>query len=72
MSELFFDKPKTISIMRMAFGLLRPQRIYLPDVLNALQQRGFAVSRARFDDMFMTRPDREAGGLRRDAPPSPR
>ncbi len=61
MSELFFDKTKTISLMRQAFGKLRGQRIYLADMLEALQQRGIRVSRARFDDMFMTRPDRDIG-----------
>ena len=61
MSELFFDKAKTIALMRQAFVRLRAQRIYLADVLQALQQRGIRVSRARFDDMFMTRPDRDIG-----------
>lgn len=61
MSDLFFDKTKTIGLMRHAFGQLRAQRIYLADVLQALQQRGIYISRARFDDMFMTRPDRDIG-----------
>ena len=61
MSELFFDKTTTITLMRQAFSRLRSQRIYLADVLQALQQRGIRVSRARFDDMFMTRPDRDIG-----------
>ncbi|NBU64009.1 MAG: ATP-binding protein [Chloroflexia bacterium] len=61
MSELFFDKATTITLMRQAFGRLRAQRLYLADVLHALQQRGIGVSRARFDDMFMTRPDRDIG-----------
>jgi len=61
MSELFFDKATTIALMRQAFSRLRSQRIYLADVLQALQQRGIRVSRARFDDMFMTRPDRDIG-----------
>lgn len=56
----FFDKPTIIQLMKLAFQRLRAQQILVPDVIAALQKRGIALTRARFDDMFLTRPERDS------------
>lgn len=56
----FFDKPTIIQLMKLAFQRLRAQQILVPDVIAALQKRGITLTRARFDDMFLTRPERDS------------
>lgn len=56
----FFDKPTIIQLMKLAFQRLRAQQILVPDVVAALQKRGITLTRARFDDMFLTRPERDS------------
>lgn len=56
----FFDKPTIIQLMKLAFQRLRSDQILVPDVVAALQKRGITLTRARFDDMFLTRPERDS------------
>jgi len=59
-SYTFFDKPTIIQLMKLAFQRLRSQQVLVPDVVTALRQRGIQLTRARFDDMFLTRPERDS------------
>lgn len=59
MPETLFDKPQIIALMRLAFSRLRLKRVFVPDILERLHTAGFVVSRGRFDDWFMTRPERD-------------
>jgi tetratricopeptide (TPR) repeat protein len=59
MSETLFDKPQIIALMRLAFARLRHKRVFVADILESLHATGFEVSRGRFDDWFMTRPERD-------------
>lgn len=45
--------------MRVIVGRLRKQKIAVPDIIDQLNAKGVAVTRAKFDDWFMTRPDRD-------------
>jgi tetratricopeptide (TPR) repeat protein len=56
----FFDKPTIIQLMKLAFQRLRTQQILVPDVVADLHKRGVNLTRARFDDMFLTRPERDS------------
>lgn len=56
----FFDKSTIIQLMKLAFQRLRTQQILVPDVIAALHTRGVSLTRARFDDMFLTRPERDS------------
>lgn len=59
-SYVFFDKPTIIQLMKLAFHRLRPRQTYVQDVIDGLHQRGIVLTRARFDDMFLTRPERDS------------
>lgn len=59
MSEQVYDKAQIIAIMRDVMSRLRKQHVFLPAVIDAMEYRGIVLTRARFDDMFMTRPDRD-------------
>lgn len=53
------DKALINQIMRIALLRLHDQQIYVSDILVALAQRQrFLLTRGKFDDWFMTRPDR--------------
>jgi tetratricopeptide (TPR) repeat protein len=53
------DKALINQIMRIAVLRLHAQQIYVVDILVALAQRQrFSLTRGKFDDWFMTRPDR--------------
>lgn len=56
----FFDKPTIIQLMKLAFQRLRTRQILVPDVVAALRNQGIQLTRARFDDMFLTRPERDS------------
>ncbi len=56
----FFDKPTIIHFMKLAFQRLRSHQIFVPDVITLLRRRGVDLTRARFDDMFLTRPERDS------------
>lgn len=55
----FFDKPTIIQLMKLALQRLRPHHVLVPDIVTALRRRGIELTRARFDDMFLTRPERD-------------
>ena len=59
MDELLTTKQNVIGLMRQIFGRLREHGIYLADVIDALRVHGVDITRTRFDDLFMTRPERE-------------
>jgi len=58
-SSLVFDKIAINDLMRIVVGRLRKQKIAVPDIIDQLNAKGVAVTRAKFDDWFMTRPDRD-------------
>ena len=57
--EAFYDKPQIIAIMKKAMLRLRQKKHTVIDIVNALQQRGIAMTRLQFDGMFLTRPERD-------------
>jgi tetratricopeptide (TPR) repeat protein len=59
MDDRLTAKQIVIGLMRQIFGRLREHGIYLADVINALRSHGVDITRTRFDDLFMTRPERE-------------
>jgi tetratricopeptide (TPR) repeat protein len=54
-----FDKVTINDLMRIVVGRLRKQKIAVPDIIDQLNAKGVTVTRAKFDDWFMTRPDRD-------------
>jgi tetratricopeptide (TPR) repeat protein len=58
-SSLVFDKIAINDLMRTVVGRLRKQKIAVPDIIDQLNAKGVVVTRAKFDDWFMTRPDRD-------------
>ncbi len=58
-SQNVFDKVTINELMRIIVGRLRKQKISVPDIIDQLNANGVAVTRAKFDDWFMTRPDRD-------------
>ena len=59
-SSLVFDKVAINDLMRTVIGRLRKQKITIPDIIAQLNANGIAISRAKFNDWFMTRPERDA------------
>lgn len=59
MSVQVYHKAQIIAIMREVMKRLRKQQRFIPDVIDAMAYRGVVLTRARVDDMFMTRPDRD-------------
>jgi len=59
MDDRLTAKQIVIGLMRQIFGRLREHGIYLADVIDALRSHGVDITRTRFDDLFMTRPERE-------------
>ncbi len=57
--DLLFDKEQIIALMHTAFGRLRKLDVHVMDVVNALRTRHPQMTRARFDDQFMIRPERD-------------
>ena len=58
-SQNVFAKVTINELMRIIVGRLRKQKISVPDIIDQLNANGVAVTRAKFDDWFMTRPDRD-------------
>ena len=58
MSDLIYDKPQIIRIMREIMRRLRLKQVFVVDILDAMAQRDMPLTRARFDDMFLTRATR--------------
>jgi tetratricopeptide (TPR) repeat protein len=56
---LLFDKAQIIALMKQAFRRLRKLNVHVGDVIQTLNERHPDMTRARFDDMFMTRPERD-------------
>jgi len=59
-SSLVFDKVAINDLMRTVIGRLRKQKITIPDIIAQLNANGITISRAKFNDWFMTRPERDA------------
>lgn len=59
MSDLIYDKPQIIRIMREIMRRLRLKQVFVVDILDAMAQRDMPLTRARFDDMFLTRATRD-------------
>lgn len=59
MSDLVYDKPQIIRIMRDIMRRLRQHRVFVVDILETMAQHDVQLSRARFDDMFLTRSARD-------------
>ena len=59
-SSLVFDKVAINDLMRTVIGRLRKQKITIPDIIAQLNANGIAISRAKFNDWFMTRSERDA------------
>jgi|GEM_PF-1388233 len=57
--EQLFDKVQIIALMKQAFRRLRKRDVHVGDVIDVLAERHPDITRARFDDMFMTRPERD-------------
>ena len=58
-SSLVFDKVAINELMRRVIGRLRKQKIAIPELIAHFNANGTAISRAKFNDWFMTRPDRD-------------
>jgi tetratricopeptide (TPR) repeat protein len=58
-SSLVFDKVAINELMRSVIGRLRKQKIAIPELIAHFNANGIVISRAKFDDWFMTRPDRD-------------
>jgi tetratricopeptide (TPR) repeat protein len=59
MDDRLTAKQIVIGLMRQVFVRLHKHNIYVADVINALRRNGVEITRTRFDDLFMTRPERE-------------
>jgi hypothetical protein len=59
-SSLVFDKVAINDLMRTVIGRLRKQKITIPDIIAQLNANGIVISRAKFNDWFMTRSERDA------------
>lgn len=57
--DLLFDKAQIIALMKQGFRRLRKRDVHVGDVIHLLAERHPDITRARFDDMFMTRPERD-------------
>lgn len=57
--ETFYDKPTIIAVMKVAMQRLRTKHVLVPTVVTALQARGIRITRGRFDDLFLQRPERD-------------
>ncbi|MCX6015390.1 MAG: hypothetical protein NT020_07380 [Chloroflexales bacterium] len=58
-SLLVFDKIAINELMRTVVGRLRKEKITVPDIIDQINAKGVAITRAKFDDWFMTRSDRD-------------
>lgn len=58
-SALVFDKTAINDLMRTVVGRLRKQKITISDIVNQLNANGVIISHAKFNDWFMTRPERD-------------
>lgn len=58
-SVVFYDKHTIITIMKRAMTRLRAQHIHVPTIVAAIHDSGVDMTRARFDDLFLTRPERD-------------
>ena len=58
-SSLVFDKVTINELMRSVIGRLRKQKIAIPALIAHFNANGTAISRAKFNDWFMTRSDRD-------------
>jgi tetratricopeptide (TPR) repeat protein len=59
MDDRLTAKQIVIGLMRQIFVRLHAHNIYVADVIDALRSHGVDITRTRFDDLFMTRPERE-------------
>ncbi len=59
-TNTFYQKPVINTIMKLALKRLRVSNIHVPDVIAAINMRGIALTRARFDDLFLIRPERDS------------
>jgi hypothetical protein len=56
-----FDKPQIIAIIKTALRRLRKEKITIEQVIAHIQVQGVEMTRARFEDLFTTRPLRMNG-----------
>ncbi len=55
-----FEKKRINELMRKVLTRLRKNKIGVTDIVSALTQRGIQISRAQFDDLMTTRPERDS------------
>lgn len=56
---MFYDKPTINTMMKRAMKRLRAVDVHVPDVIAALNAQGIELTRSRFDDLFLMRPERD-------------
>jgi hypothetical protein len=57
--DMFYDKPTITIVMKRAMKRLRTVDVHVSDVVAALQAQGVSITRARFDDLLLMRPERD-------------
>lgn len=56
--ETYFDKPRIIRHIKSMLAKLRRKKILVEDIVSHINKQGIPMTRARFEDLFTSRPTR--------------
>ncbi len=56
--ESYFDKPRIIRLTKKMLAKLRRKKILVDDIVQHMTTQGITMTRARFEDLFTSRPNR--------------
>ena len=56
--ETYFDKPRIIRLTKKMLAKLRRKKILVDDIVQHINNQGIHMTRARFEDLFTSRPNR--------------
>ena len=56
--ESYFDKPRIIRLTKKMLAKLRRKKILVDDIVQHMSSQGITMTRARFEDLFTSRPNR--------------